>query len=826
MTKKSLVGMILIIAFGCDADPGSEQLLQAEMSMDAGDESDNPDGLDADAHADAGPQIDFEPPPVDAAPLPGPSSHIQLRVGVEAVTVFGAVPGSTLTLLRDDTDELVSMVADPLGQAHFAYIPAEFGVLDPVNGMGISLANGAILESGVRYIIRDEATEPWGWSDRFEVLAIDDIPDTELYSNQRLRGVTHSPITGASEDLEQGFQYITMRDGVTLSAMVRLPDPVLYGDGPYPTVVEYSGYAPSRPNRMDAGTRIANALGYATVSVNMRGTGCSGGVFDFFNRAQHADGYDVIETIARQPWVLNHKVGMVGLSYPGISQLYVASTNPPSLAAVVPLSTIADAWEMQWPGGIYNAGFTRQWVEARESDAAAGGASWVRNRIDQGDEICANNQTLSVHSLDFESILRTMAFRPTRADDRDLRRLVAQVKAPVFLGGLFQDEQTGAQFGDMLDNFINTRSLKAMIGNGRHPDGFAPQYVSRWFEFLEFYVAGRIPELHPLMRTVGATEFGNSFGMDSAEFEPDRFIAYPDYDSALAAYENESSIRVLFENGFGGEQTGAPVARFVAEFERWPAPDAESVRWFMNASGRLDDTPVVDGLLSAAEWQFDPNAGTVDFFGEDGYRLLVPVWNTDWTRFAPGQSLSFQTEIFDAATVIAGPGLVGLWIKSPVDDVTVQATLSEVTPMGYEVLIQSGWLRLSHRKARETSGLRLSRSFSESDFQPLEPNIWTFSQLAIPSFAHAVRAGSALRITISTPGRDHGTWEFQPPAYDDVPRFQLGLSGEHASSLTLVSLPGVDVPAGWPSCPSLRGQPCRPTAEINNRIVGQDSPSD
>ena len=137
-----------------------------------------------------------------------------------------------------------------------------------------------------------------------------------------------------------------MRDGVLLSAMIRFPTQP-YMEKPLSTVVIYSGYSPSRSDRQDTGSVIANMLGYATVGVNMRGTGCSGGVFDVFNRAQHADGYDIVETVARQSWVLNNQVGMVG-SYPGISQLYVASTNPPSLAAIVPLSTIADAWKMQW----------------------------------------------------------------------------------------------------------------------------------------------------------------------------------------------------------------------------------------------------------------------------------------------------------------------------------------------------------------------------------------------------------------------------------------------------------------------------------------------
>ena len=51
--------------------------------------------------------------------------------------------------------------------------------------------------------------------------------------------------------------------------------------------------------------------------MNLRGTGCSGGAFDYFETLQSLDGYDVIETVAAQPWVANGKVGMVGISYPG-----------------------------------------------------------------------------------------------------------------------------------------------------------------------------------------------------------------------------------------------------------------------------------------------------------------------------------------------------------------------------------------------------------------------------------------------------------------------------------------------------------------------------
>ena len=101
--------------------------------------------------------------------------------------------------------------------------------------------------------------------------------------------------------------------------------------------------APSAPEAL-----IAGVLGFATVGVNMRGTGCSGGAYDFFEPLQLLDGYDIIETVAAQPWA--YKVGMVGISFPGICQLFVASTQPPSLAAITPLAVISRRRHHDEPG--------------------------------------------------------------------------------------------------------------------------------------------------------------------------------------------------------------------------------------------------------------------------------------------------------------------------------------------------------------------------------------------------------------------------------------------------------------------------------------------
>ena len=216
--------------------------------------------------------------------------------------------------------------------------------------------------------------------------------------------------------LEPGLQYIETRDGTLLSANVVLPGPV--EDGPYPTVVEYSGYDPSNPTQAgpaQPGSQLAAALGYAVVGVNVRGTGCSGGAYDFFETMQVLDGYDVIETVAAQDWVAHGAVGMVGLSYPGISQLFVARSLPPHLAAITPLSVYADsATGVLAPGGLLNTGFATSWVENvlgnAEPSGPTTGPGWVRQVIAGGDAVCEANQVLRLQNVDAVAKARANPF--------------------------------------------------------------------------------------------------------------------------------------------------------------------------------------------------------------------------------------------------------------------------------------------------------------------------------------------------------------------------------------------------------------------------------
>ena len=211
--------------------------------------------------------------------------------GTHMITVTDAEPGTTLVVLAADGTQVARGEVDELGSLLFRRV-----------------------DVGTYRVTTEDQSQSSG---PIEVYGPDAVPAPDFYSSQVLPA--------------GGFGYLTTRDGTTLSINVSLPGPV--EDGPYPTVLEYSGYAPSNPGD-SALSLLYNALGFAYVGVNMRGTGCSGGSYRFFEEAQLLDGYDAIEAVAAQPWVEFNEVGMVGISYPGISQLFVASTRPPSLSAV------------------------------------------------------------------------------------------------------------------------------------------------------------------------------------------------------------------------------------------------------------------------------------------------------------------------------------------------------------------------------------------------------------------------------------------------------------------------------------------------------------
>ena len=336
---------------------------------------------------------------------------------------------------------------------------------------------------------------------------------------------------------ESGYGYLTTRDGTKLAYYVHPPEDVSNAlptgyvphvpAGPKPTLIEYSGYGYADPAGPQSGISIiANLMGFSVVDINMRGTGCSGGAFDFFEPLQSLDGYDIIETVARQPWVKHGKVGMMGISYGGISQLFTAQTNPPSLAAISPLSLIDAVQTTLYPGGILNTGFAFNWAKERAHEAKPAGPEtgqeWAYQRIQEGDQVCADNQVMHGEAAALiDKVRANDTYRPKVADPLSPVTFVDKIKVPTFVACQWTDEQTGGHCPTLASRFTGTDKKWFTFTNGTHVDSLAPETFNRWYDFLKLYVAKEAPAMNQAAIRAGAPLiYQAAMGIDGVMLPP------------------------------------------------------------------------------------------------------------------------------------------------------------------------------------------------------------------------------------------------------------------------------------------------------------------
>jgi uncharacterized protein len=719
----------------------------------------------------------------------GKPATFQVRESVEQLHVTHAVPGSTLVVVDATGKELASGTVDVQGSLVFRRLPP---------------GKDYLVKTVVKQGESPEQSKP------LTVLSVEgSAPKAPAYAEQKLVA---------------GFNYLTMRDGTTLSAWVTLPR----GKGPFPTVVNYSGYDASRPQDpdpdltflcsdfptmctppTDPSALLAAMMGYATVSVNVRGTGCSGGAYDYFETLQVLDGYDVIEIVAAQEWTLHHKVGMVGLSYPGITQLFVASAKPPGLAAIAPMSVIGSTDSTLLPGGILNDGFAVSWVTNVLAKAVPYGQGWEQKRVDEGDTVCAENQLLHSQLIDNVAQARQITYYVPQEHDRfNPTTFIDKIEVPVLLTGSWQDEQTGPYFFMLFDKFKSSPSVRLIATNGVHIDGFGPHISMEWQTFLELYVAKRKPIDIPKVRNISALLYTNFFDSPLV-LPPARLAHLATYEEALAAWEAEPVLDVMFESGAGNMTSlGAPAQTFHQGFTEWPPRQTDPLELHFQPGGVLAPTaPAV--MNSASSFTYDAVAGTIGVLAPRG-NVWDRIPDYAWAQPATGGAVVLESAPIAADMMMMGTASFDLWLNSPVDDADLEVTLSEVRSDGKEMYVQSGWLRASHRKPGPgATRLWPAQTLQENAWSPLPINQWTEVRVGTAGFAHAMRAGSRIRVSIDTPGGVRADWRFANKKFMEGVKYGVGHDVAHPSKIVLPRLSGIAVPTAAPPCPSLRGQPCR-----------------
>jgi len=745
------------------------------------------------------------------------------------VYVTGVAAGARLALLNHAGHEVATKTADSLGGLIF------YGVA-PGSGYQVQvLPHGA--KSGP-ITVHTEAAKPW---------------DPKIYSQS-------IPA--------KGYGYLTTRDGIKLAYYVHpptappvkvngvgVPDnnlpsglPVSYAP-PYPTLIEYSGYGYANPDGPTNGiAAVANALGFAVVDVNMRGTGCSGGAYNFFEPLQNLDGYDVIETIARQPWVRNHKVGMMGISYGGISQLFTAQLRPPSLAAISPLSVIDATATTLFPGGIRNDGFAVAWAKERQAEAQPAGQGkkgtqpYAETQIKNGDQICKSNQVLHGEAQDLLATIRANStYHAAYADTLDPVTFVNKINVPVFMACQWEDEQTGGHCPTLAAHMTGTAKKWFTFTNGPHIDSLSPETFNRWYDFLSLFVANQAPaENAAVVRAVAPAVYYEATGIpptDPITLPPDPIQLQPTYDGALTAFDALPQARILFDNGAGTSPTqtssaGDPYPSFEQSFAKWPIPGTVAQRWYLGPTGTLSSTKPASAGVNT--YTANPKALPFNDYassntGGGGLWGNAKQWSWNWKPNPAGTAVSYLTAPLAKDTAVIGAGAVYLWVRSSTPDVDLQATVSEVTPDGHETFVQNGYLRASERKLSTTTNnimhtpsslLEPVPSMLASDVQPMPRG--RFVPVAIPLYyeGHVYRAGTRIRITIAAPNGAQPVWGFNDTRpTSGTANVAIAFSRSMPSSVVLPVVPGVKAGAPQPPCPGLRNEPCRAYVPLVNRTA-------
>jgi predicted acyl esterase len=733
----------------------------------------------------------------------------------EQVYVTGLAPEAQASLLTSAGTVLYTQNADSLGGLLFRNVP-------PGEGYRVQL-DPAGPDSGP-ITVHSDAAAPWdpGIYDQ-------SIPDN-------------------------GYTYLTTRDGTQLAIDVHPPTSPAGEPGPpstinlptfpqnasyvppYPTLIEYSGYGYADPAGPVNGIAVlANLMGFAVVDVNMRGTGCSGGAFDYFEPLQNLDGYDVIETIAHQPWVLDHKVGMMGISYGGISQLFTAQLQPPDLEAIAPLSVIDATATTLYPGGLLNTGFAVPWAQQRQQEAEPAGPNsgqpWAYQQIRNGDQTCAANQVLHGEAADLMAKIQANAnYNPPVADPLDPVTFVNNINVPTFLVCQWEDEQTGGHCPNLVQHFTGTNRKWFTFTNGAHIDSLDPYTYDRWYDFLELFVAHQAPIVNQApTRAAAPLIYQGAMGLpqnDVVTLPPDPIQEEPTYQDALAAFEALPEVRVLFDNGAGTSPTGStnpgdPYPAFEQSFSTFPIRSTKARYWYVGPHGTLNPSPPA----TAGTDTYTSDAGALpptDYSGNTGAGGLwgnASQWQWNWQQNPSHTAVSYTSSPLAADTTVIGGGAVDVWVESSTPDVDLQATVSEVRLDGNETFVQNGWLRASERKLATTSDnifkqpstvLEPIPTFLASDVQPMAAG--QFAEVVIPLYfeGHVYRAGSRIKVTIAAPNGTQPIWSFnqtEPPT--GTATETIAFSQSMPSSLVLPVIPGVSASSALPPCPSLRNEPCR-----------------
>ena len=662
---------------------------------------------------------------------------------------------------------------------------------------------------------------------------------------------------------DDGYGYLTTRDGTKLAYTVhpptkpgrhrrhrrsrcRRPD---YAP-PYPTLIEYSGYGYANPAGPTSGiAAVANVMGFAVVDIQMRGTGCSGGAFDFFEPLQSLDGYDIVETIARQPWVKGHKVGMMGISYGGISQLFTAADPAAApggdLAAVGHRRDRDDALPRRHPQhrlrrrlgqGAPAAGpagrhrrrghpAVRRAADRRRRHDVQGQPGAARRGRRPDDEDPAQQplpaRRSPTRSTRCRSCTRSTCRRSWPASSRTSRPAVT---AP-----------------SLVRHFTGTTKKWFTFTNGAHIDSLDPETLNRWYDFLELYVAapGSVARTPPRIRAAAPVDLPGGDGHPAGR--PDHAAGRPGPAAADVrrgaggVREAPSRCGCCSTTAPGprrpsSQQPGDPYPGFEHSFATLPVPGTKArvlvprragapCTRTRRPSGTSTATPPTRASCPAPTSPAAPAPA--------GCGATPPSGAGTGSSGTPGTAVSYVSAPLSEDVTTVGAGAVQLWVRSSTPRRRLPGDGQRGPRRPRDVRAE----RLDARQRAQAGDRPPQHHEAAAEPAGADPDPPGQRRPADAAAAGTPRSSSRCtsRATPTAPAPGSGSRSRRPVASSRSGRSprrgrRAGRHGatwrpraKHPSRLVLPVVPGLSIDSDAPPCPSLRNEPCRDYVPFENQ---------
>jgi uncharacterized protein len=509
------------------------------------------------------------------------------------------------------------------------------------------------------------------------------------------------------------------RDGVTLYADIYRPKsaekfPVILMRTPYDKSVNWAA--------MPAFKIVPR--GYVLIIQDVRGRYTSEGEWYPF-RHEQADGYDAVEWAASLPYS-NGKVGMMGGSYVGATQMLAAIAAPPHLAGIAPEITASnyhDNWTYQ--GGAFEQWFDQNWTTQLARNT-------LDRLIDKNTDARVGAPTLPLASYP------VFNFGQLPAD----AQLTAEI-APYYLDWLAHPDYDDYWKQWSIEEHFSDITVP-MLSVGGWYDIFADGTLHNYMGVKAHGAteAARTQQ-HLLMEIGGHAGFGRRIG--DVDFGP-HALENPYVDVILDWYD------YLFKGIHNQFATDKPVKLFVMgvneyrQEDDWPPPEAQYVKYFLHSVGKANSLRGNGSLSTSApkseasdSYVYDPGDPVPTVGGPlcCAQELIEPGPRDQRSVESRDDVLVYSIGPLARDLDVTGPVKATLFVKSTAVDTDFTGKLVDVAPDGFAMDVAEGILRMRYRDSREHAAL-----MNPGQAYEINLDLWATSNIFL--------RGHTLRLEISS----------------------------------------------------------------------------